>query len=120
MVWGWLKRLFAGSPAGPPGGADVPEVAWVAAADNPWGVPVLDVRPVTLTMISTSANLVCAQNAVSYSQEDGTSFAGARPPSGRVAPADLRYRIDRVLADGALFLPDAMEHKWAIFHHGGK
>ena len=29
----------------------------------------------------------------------------------------LRYRIDRYLADGVLFSPRQMEHKWAIFCH---
>ena len=32
----------------------LPEVAWVGADANPWYVPILDVRPVTLTMMSTS------------------------------------------------------------------
>ena len=26
--------------------AQLPEVPWLAPAENPWGVPVLDVRPV--------------------------------------------------------------------------
>src|SRR5205823_4917728 len=26
----------------------------------------------------------------------------------------------RVLADGVLFIPEAMEHKWALYHHRGQ
>lgn len=35
-------------------------------------------------------------------------------------PSDLRYRFDRVLAPGALFIPSVMEHKWAMYYHGGR
>jgi hypothetical protein len=83
-------------------------------------VPVLDVRPVTLGMISTSKDPKCAQNAVSFGNEDGTCFIGARPPVDRTTPVRLRYHIDRVLADGVLYAPEAMEQKWALFHHGSR
>jgi hypothetical protein len=32
----------------------------------------------------------------------------------------LVYRIDRMLADGSLFLPKDMDQKWAVFFHRGK
>jgi ankyrin repeat protein len=32
----------------------------------------------------------------------------------------MKYRIDRFLADGVLFNPDTMEHKWAIYFHLNK
>jgi hypothetical protein len=35
----------------------------------------------------------------------------------RAVAATLRFPIDRMLADGVLFSPSAMEHKWAIFYH---
>ena len=59
--------------------SQVPNLDWIEAADNPWGVRVLDVRPVTLTMLSTSADPRCASNAVSFGQDDGTSFIGEDP-----------------------------------------
>ncbi len=98
----------------------LPEVPWLGADQNPWGVPVLDVRPVTLGMLSTSRDPQCAANAVSFGNEDGTCFRGARPPVARAIPSGLRFRIDRVLADGVLFNPGAMEHKWALYYHGGQ
>ena len=96
------------------------DVHWVDAADNPWGVRVLDVRPVTLTMMSTSTDRQCASNAVSFAHDDGTSFIGQEPPVTRVADANLRFPIDRFLADGVLFIPREMEHKWALFYHRGQ
>ena len=97
-----------------------PEVFWIPPDDNPWNVPVLDVRSVTLGMTATSSNPTCAMNAVSFGQDDGTSFIGQLPKDTSSIPCSLRYRRDRLLADGALFLPEVMEHKWAIYHHAGK
>src|SRR5262249_15916758 len=67
MGWEWLKRWVAKERGKE--GAETPEllqVRWLAPADNPWGVPVLDVRPVTLGMLSTSRDQQCALNAMSF------------------------------------------------------
>lgn len=96
------------------------EVGWIPGVQNPWGVRLLDVRPLTQTMLSTSRDPSCAENAVSFGGDDGTSFVGVAPPSARVVPSALRYPVDRVLADGVLFTPSVMEHKWALFVHGGE
>ena len=95
----------------------MPTLNWIEAADSPWGVRVLDVRPVTLTMRSASADPQCAANAISFRQDDGTSFIGEAPPARRIAQASLRFPIDRILAEGVLFVPTEMEHKWALFYH---
>lgn len=97
-----------------------PDFEWIAAADTPWGVPVLDVRPVTQGMISTSQDPDCAANALSYTTEDGSSFAEAEPVLPRSIPCALQYKVEGNLPDGALFRPWEMEHKWAIFHRQGR
>ena len=40
-------------------------INWLEADDNTWGVRVLDVRPVTHTMLLTTGNRQFASNAVS-------------------------------------------------------
>jgi hypothetical protein len=100
--------------------SQVPNLGWIEAADNPWGVRVLDVRPVTLTMLSTSTDRQCASNAISFGEDDGRSFIGEEPPARRIAEASLRFPIDHILADGVLFVPREMEHKWALFYHRGE
>jgi hypothetical protein len=117
-MWNRIKNLFGGRGGG--GGKAKEDdaadrVKWLDASANPWGVPVLDVRPVTLTMLSFTQSRKLAENAVSYGKEDGSSFVGQSPPTQRTVPAALRYRVDRMLADGVLFVPETMEHKWAIF-----
>src|SRR5262245_41460058 len=121
MAWDWLKRWF-GHGRGTEGACTSrpPQVRWLSPADNPWGVPVLDVRPVTLGMLSTSREQQCALNAMSFGQDDGTGFIGVEPRVTRQVTAGLRFRIDRMLADGALFLPQEMENKWALYFHRGR
>jgi hypothetical protein len=98
----------------------MPDVKWVEPADNPWGVPVLDVRPVTLTMLSMSENPRCAKHLGSYGQDDGRGFLGKPTPVARTLMTNLRFQRDRLLADGAIFIPQVMEHKWAIYFHKGQ
>ena len=56
-------------------GVDLP---WITPEDNPWGIKLLDLRPLTDVMISTSKDPGMARNAVSYGNEDGTAFWGQR------------------------------------------
>jgi hypothetical protein len=37
-----------------PQNQQIPDLPWIEAADNPWGVRLLDVRPITLGLLSTS------------------------------------------------------------------
>lgn len=92
-------------------------VHWLDSSENPWTVPVLDVRPVTLGMISTTTDPAMARNAISFRGDTGISFADASVPNPRRTPAHLRYATGGYLADGVLFIADQMEHKWAVFFH---
>lgn len=118
MAWDRIKGIF-GRQTDKTKEPEAPDIPWVDAADNPWGVRVLDVRPVTLTMLSASRDSTCAANAVSFGQDDGMGFIGEEPPVNRRIEASLRFATDRVLADGVLFVPREMEHKWALFYHRG-
>jgi hypothetical protein len=125
MVWDALKRMFGQKPQSPSGQLESPppltvplaEVPWIEASENPWGVRLLDVRPVTHTMTSASQDPSCAKNAISFGGDDGTSFIGQAPRGNQTVELGLRFPIDRVLADGVLFAPRQMEHKWALFVH---
>jgi hypothetical protein len=92
-----------------------PEIPWIQATNNPWGVPILDVRPLTHSLVSTSSDIQCATNAISYNQEDGSCFVGQKPPLEKSINTNILYAKDRVLANGPIFIPSKMEHKWAIF-----
>lgn len=136
-MWSSFKRWFArgaypnkgetipSSPR-PPNGFQAPrpdlagkEPSWIGADDNAFGVAVLDVRPITLGMLSTTRDPTIASNALSYGGEDGGSFTAQGPALERRVDADLRFRAPEQLVDGALFVPRAMEDKWAIFVQEG-
>jgi hypothetical protein len=119
MDW---KKIWdgIGDGAGEAGKPPAPKYPWIPADKNPWKIPVLDVRPLTTSMLSTSQDPTCASNASSYGHEDGLCFVGQKPPLDRSLPVALQFRRDRLLADGVLFQPQAMEHKWAVFVHSGR
>lgn len=98
----------------------LPEIPLITSEANPWGVPLLDVRPITHGMLSMSRDPKIAANAISFQKDDGTGFIGVKPQLERTIDAALQYPIDRYLADGVLFTPSEMEHKWAIYLHRGK
>jgi hypothetical protein len=107
-----------GSPVNPGGAAKQPlHIPLVKSTENPWGVPLLDVRPLTLSMLSTSKDPQCAVNAVSFQGDDGTSFISQQPSVDRSITTKIVFPIDRMLCDGVLFAPRQMEHKWALFYH---
>lgn len=94
------------------------ELSWIAAEENPWGYRLLDLRPFSQTMISTSENLLMATNAISYGGESGTTFFGQRPQNNKTTETYITIKIDKALYPGVLFTPDTMEHKWAIYFDG--
>ena len=90
---------------------------WIEASDNPYGKRLLDLRPLTLSVLSTTKDRQIAENALSYNGEDGTSFSGQTPENTDIIEGLLSYAVDGRLEPGVLFIPRAMEHKWAIFFH---
>src|SRR3954469_15716762 len=90
---------------------------WIEPESNAWRLKLLDLRPVTETMLSTSKDKLMAQNAVSYNSEDGIVFLGQAPVKGVEMEANLTFPVDGKLYPGILFIPQAMEHKWAIYFH---
>ena len=97
-----------------------PQIQWITPGDNPWNVRLLDLRAMTQSLLATSADPQCAANALSFLQDDGSSFSTINPVSPRTVGVSLRYRIAQPFADGALFIPTCMEDKWAIFYRGGQ
>lgn len=88
---------------------------WISPEQNPWNLKVLDLRPISQNMLSTSKDPKMATNAISYSQEDGTTFKDHLPKSERVTSSNLIIPIDGKLEEGVLFNPSTMENKWAIY-----
>jgi len=90
---------------------------WIEPAQNPFGVRLLDLRPITQTMLATSSDPQMAHNAISYNTEDGTTFINTPLSDSTLISSNIIIPIDKMLAPGVLFTPQTMEHKWAIYYH---
>jgi len=93
---------------------------WVAPHQNPWNVELLDLRPISQTMHSTSKDQKMAINAISYNQDDGLIFLNQNLKSNQSIESNLSFPIDSKLENGVLFIPSTMENKWAIYFHQNK
>ena len=91
---------------------------WIEPSENAWGLRLLDLRPISQTMLSTSKDPQMATNAISYGGEDGMHFWGQKPNNQNNISINLSIPIDNSLEPGVLFTPDTMEHKWAIYFDG--
>ncbi len=94
------------------------KLKWVETANNQWGIRVLDISPVTQHMTSTSQNPQMAKNAISYNGEDGVVFWRKAPANKTIIDTHLTLVTDKKLLPGIIFIPQAMEHKWAIYFDG--
>lgn len=93
---------------------------WVQPNQNPWNIELLDLRPISQTMLSSSKDPKIASNALSYNQEDGLIFLSQNLKSNKSTESNLSFPIDSKLENGVLFIPSTMENKWAIYFHQNK
>lgn len=98
----------------------LPRARWLEASapGNPFDRRVLDLTPLTKTMISLSDDAETARRVIGWrpnclAELDTSPCAGAPARSCR-----LSYPAARVLPDGLLFTPQTMEHKWVLALRG--
>ena len=96
---------------------EIRELPWIRYDENPYGIPLLDLRPITY-QLGSDIEESALKNLDSYSLEDGASFSGLSPTVDRSLKADLHYRIDGKLYPGSLFVPQTPDDRWAIFFDG--
>lgn len=114
----FFKKLFGRAGNGKTATTVPSECYWIAPEENPWKQAIVDLRPFTQSMLSSSPDPQMAENAISYSGEDGTAFYGIKPIKTKETEGKITFTIDKRLEPGVLFTPDTMEHKWAIYFDG--
>ncbi|HIW06528.1 MAG TPA: ankyrin repeat domain-containing protein [Candidatus Ignatzschineria merdigallinarum] len=94
---------------------------WIRYDQNPYGVPLLDLRPITFQLGSEIEDAQL-KNLDSYSMEDGASFSGLSVETengrDRLVDCELTYQTAGKLYPGSLFVPQSPEDRWAIFFDG--
>lgn len=97
------------------------ELPWIRYDQNPYGVPLLDLRPITFQLGSEIEDAQL-KNLDSYSMEDGASFSGLSVETengqDRFVDCELTYQTAGKLYPGSLFVPESPEDRWAIFFDG--
>lgn len=91
---------------------------WISPENNVWKKELLDLRPISEKMLSFSEDPRIAENAVSYNNEDGSSFWGVKPANDPTITTHICFPIENTLYPGVLFTPRVMENKWAIYFDG--
>jgi hypothetical protein len=118
-----MKRKLDGSPGPAPASGPPPEAPpaarWRDAADNRFGVAVLDLTPITQTMLSATKDPAVAARAVSWGKSTGAELDDAALRAVAPISCALRYPAASVLPDGLLFTPSRMEEKWVIAFRRG-
>lgn len=103
------------SPTPPPPVQTLPVPVRLASHENPFGVPLLDLRPVTLTMISTTPDPEAAARSVSWGRASGDDV-NPDLPDAQVVRYSFRLPMEEEFPEGLMYAPSKMEQKWVIFH----
>src|ERR1044072_4265313 len=69
----------------------------IAPENSPWNIRLLDLRPIPLSMVSSSKDPQMATNAVAYGGEDGPVFWAQQPPYDKPITPNLVIPIDGYL-----------------------
>ena len=95
------------------------QLTWLGPDQNPFGLRVLDCRPFSTTMISTTKDPDIAARFSQARGSTGEEFRGRQPSDSLTVPCGLCYPFSGESQDGPLFMAGQMEDKWDIYLHDG-
>jgi hypothetical protein len=96
------------------------EVRWVGAADNHFGVDILNCSFVARSMVATTSDPAIAGRFGKLRGSAGEAHRGKEPENPVASTCHLQYPCEGPdLGNGTLFLADEMEDKWDIFQYEG-
>ncbi len=121
MKWPWSRHRDSEGSERPPDPEPDPlqEVRWIPAGENPFGVEVLDCRPVAQGMFSTTQDQSIAAKFAALRSDDGGERRGTMPEKAIAIECELRFPHSGETRDGPLFRAEAMEDKWDIDLYDG-
>jgi hypothetical protein len=95
------------------------QLVWLKPDENPFHLRVLDCRPFSTTMISTTEDPAIAARFTHLRNASGEEHRGKKPADAIVAICDLSYPFNGESRDGPLFVAQQMEDKWDIYLYDG-
>ena len=116
-MWNRLKRWFTGGPV--PLEEPAPEFKWYEPGpDNPFGIRVLDCRPVTWNLIATTKDPSVAERYTMLRGSDGRDLVDAPIRDSVRIHTSLTLPHDGSALEGIVSKSEAMEVKWDIYVYG--
>jgi hypothetical protein len=115
----WLSRLFRRRERPVAQGDIFSQLAWLGPDENPFHIRVLDCRPFSTAMISTTQDPSIAARFGQLRSASGEEHRGRHPEDAVVARCELSYPLNSESRDGPLFLAQQMEDKWDIYLYDG-
>lgn len=111
----WFSRLFRRKSATPANEPDFPDLQWLEADQNEFGLRVLDCRPFSHSMLSLTKDESVAIKFNELRRSPGTEHIGKEPDDPITADCHLTYPYSGEVHDGLLFIAEQMEDKWDIY-----
>ena len=118
----WLRNFFKRPVDGSAGAPQLPGTnsMWIPAAENEFGIDILDCSAFCQSMISSSDDLRIAATFAQLRSSLGEKYRDKTPANAKSADCDLTYPYDGQHSNGALFKAQEMEDKWDIYHYDSK
>lgn len=91
------------------------QLTWLEPDQNSFGLRVLDCRPFSTTMISSTKDPSIAARFTQLRHASGEEHKGRTPENTIVARCDLSYPFNGESREGRLFVAQRMEDKWDIY-----
>jgi hypothetical protein len=91
------------------------QLTWLGPDQNPFRMRVLDCRPFSTTMISTTKDPAIAARFNALRRENGEQHRGQHPADPLAVPCVLSYPFNGESRDGPLFVARQMEDKWDVY-----
>jgi hypothetical protein len=114
------KTRTAGSEGSSNPQKELEGVEWMSEQDSPFGIKVLDCRPVATTMVSTTSDRKIAKTFARLRSSLGEHHRERQPNNpGRVS-CSLEYPHIGEHKDGPIFVAPEMDDKWDIYLYDGR
>ena len=108
-----FKKLIGKASAEDPD--PLPELHWILASENPFGIDVLDCRRITQGMVSMTGDESVAKTFGMLRSSQGRECLGQKPKECLSVACELEYPPVQTPKDGPLFKAAVMEDKWDIY-----
>jgi hypothetical protein len=95
------------------------QLVWLEPDQNPFGLRILDCRPFSTTMISTTKDPNIAARFTHLRSVRGEEHRGRHPEDALIVPCNLTYLFNGESRDSPLFVAQQMEDKWDIYQYDG-